>query len=257
MVALGALASAGAAEISWRQAPAPAAQAINQRALSGNACGPAALLNACRFGSATWSVLPAALEAADDRAQLTSLIRRYGVRPSQHLPNRPRWSRHGINIADLTDLANEFAADASSGRKPPPLRHEILVLREGESPALLLRRCHRLLHDSLQRGFPPVLSIRSHRLGAEGWKPLDAHFVTILAVPRKLERGADRFVFRCVDPWGAVRREGRLLIPQSPLLAAAGRPPPCLETILPGLHIAPPSAQNPIRLTSAAILGRW
>jgi hypothetical protein len=257
MVALGALASAGAAEISWRQAPAPAAQAINQRALSGNACGPAALLNACRFGSATWSVLPAALEAADDRAQLTSLIRRYGVRPSQHLPNRPRWSRHGINIADLTDLANEFSADASSGRKPPPLRHEILVLREGESPALLLRRCHRLLHDSLQRGFPPVLSIRSHRLGAEGWKPLDAHFVTILAVPRKLERGADRFVFRCVDPWGAVRREGSLQIPQSPLLAAAGQPPPCLETILPGLHIAPATAPNPVRLTSAAILGRW
>ena len=84
---------------------APATQAapvpVNQLVVSGNACGPAALLNAFRFGSENWRKAGAAVKGNNDRERILSVIRDIGMRPSKHLPSRARWSRRGVGVADL------------------------------------------------------------------------------------------------------------------------------------------------------------
>ena len=249
-----ACAPTGEPQIRSTSAP-PDARAVNQLAVSGNACGPAALINAIRFADARWQTATRVIDGETDRGQLFTIIRRHGMRPSSHLGGRTRWSRKGLNLVDLADIANEITTATGL----PAIEHEILVARTGESPARQLRRTHRRLETSLARGLPPILSIRRFALRKNSddndeWTTVDAHFVTITHIPRRLPRNAESFTVEYIDPWGAHHRQGEIHQP---------------TTTTPALHFPEakfPAAnvgKNQIRpgektiLAASAIIGHW
>jgi len=187
-------------------------RAASQLVVSGNACGPAALLNALRFAEERWNQSLSSVDGDTDRGQLLTIIRRHGLRPSPHLGGRPRWGRGGINVADLTDVANEITAS----RDLPSIRHEILIRNSNEPATRHLARTHRLLETSLARGLPPILSVRRFAWRTGEWTVIDAHFITVTAVPRRLPRHAESFSIEYIDPWGAARHHGEIHISCDP-----------------------------------------
>jgi hypothetical protein len=177
-------------------APNHGAIAADQLDIGGNACGPTALLNAWRFGSTACQNIAGTLPGTDDRAQLRHLIVHHGGKRSTHMPHRNRWSRRGINSADLTDLANQLMD-----------RHDVrsvtLIVPQGKNS---LRTTHHQLARSLRRGFPPVVSLRRY----EGTKVIDSHFVTVLRVPDHLDKNASFFTMEYLDPIGGKKCHGRV-----------------------------------------------
>jgi hypothetical protein len=239
----------------WRVAPHPAAAPVNQLAVSGNACGPAALLASFRCGSEAWQRAAASLPGSTDRDQLGQWIRRHGLRPSSTLKGRTRWSAKGINVEDLVDATNEM-------NRPlflPALAHDDLFLRRGEKPEALLKRTRDRFDRSLAKGIPPLLSLRRFVLRDGNWTPLQGHFVTVTGVPRKLGKGETSFAIRYLDPWGGKRCEGRLGVPGTPVLALAGQTSPCLEALVPAAIIGKSEVRRGETsvVVPAAVIGRW
>ncbi len=238
-----------------REAPHPEAAPVNQLKISGNACGPAALLASFRCGGDAWQRAAGALPGTTDKEQLGQWIRRYGLRPSATLNGRMRWSTSGINVEDLVTAANEM-------NRPlylPQLSHDDLFLRPGETPDALIRRSHQRLETSLKKGIPPILSLRRFVLRKGTWTPLRGHFVTVTAVPRRLPRGTREFSFHYLDPWGGKRCQGTIGVPPASLLATPGRPSPCLEAGVPHANIAKAEV-SPGEITAVvpgAVIGRW
>ena len=177
-------------------APHPGAKAVDQLAIAGNACGPTALLNAWRFGSPACQSIASSIPGNDDRSQLRHLIVHYGGQRSKHVPQRNRWSRRGINAADLTDIANALMHDQN-------IRPVVLVVPQGTRS---LKKTHEQWARSLRRGFPPVISLRRY----EGTKVIDSHFVTVLRVPDRLDAKASFFTMDYLDPMGARLCQGRI-----------------------------------------------
>lgn len=242
-----------------REAPNPTATPADQLSIAGNACGPAALLNAFRYGNADWQRASNALPGENDRQRLQYIIRGPGMRPSTHLKGRARWSRRGVNIADLQDIANEL----TQGQYLPQMTQQVLFRQPGETPEKLLRRVHKLFNTSLEKGLPPVISLRRHVLrtkdGASHWTVLDAHFVTLTSLPRKLDKNARSFAVTYVDPWGGKVRQGVIGIPDRPLLAATAADSPCLEAVFPDAAVGKKLVRKgeSSALAAAAALGRW
>lgn len=242
-----------------REAPNPTATPADQLSVAGNACGPAALLNAFRFGNADWQRVSAALPGGNDRQRIQYIIRGPGMRPSTHLQGRPRWSRHGVNIADLQDIAN----DLTRGQYLPQITQQVLFRQPGETPEKLLRRVHRLFNTSMAKGLPPVISLRRQVLrtrdGTPQWTVLDAHFVTLTSLPRKLDKHARSFPVTYIDPWGGKLRQGSITIPNRPLLAATVGNSPCLQADFPTAAVGSKLVRRgeTSALAAAAALGRW
>lgn len=243
-----------------REAPNPGAVPFDQLAVAGNACGPAALLNSFRFGDKNWQQAVAIAAGDTDKARLLSVIRTWGLRPSNSLAGRKRWSRHGINADDLRDMANEMA----HVRFLPQLKCEVLMTTPGESPQELLRRTHSRLSTSLAKGLPPVISIRRivHRKvpgKAPEWIVLQGHFVTVTRLPAKLERDATGFDLSYIDPWGGRSATGRLALSNNAFVVAPGTPSPCLEAAFPQADVGKKQARagEATLLTLAAGIGKW
>lgn len=177
-------------------APNPGAKAADQLAIAGNACGPTALLNAWRFGSTSCQSVASSIPGDDDRSQLRHLILHYGSQRSKHVPQRNRWSRRGINAADLTDIANALMREKN-------MRSVVLVVPQGKRA---LAKTHQQWARSLRRGFPPVISLRRY----EGTRVIDSHFVTILRVPDHLDSKESFFTMEYLDPMGARMCQGRI-----------------------------------------------
>jgi hypothetical protein len=182
----------------------------NQLRVSGNACGPAALLTAFGSGTERWRELGSIIPVEDERLRLTYIIRGYGSRQSQHLERR-RWNRNsGIGLADLTDIANEMRGS----RWLPKIRNEILLQGKHESQHELLRRAHSRLEKSFGKGLPPIISMQRLVLHTStdgkvsAWHVVHGHFVTIVAMPDKLPRRATSFRIRYADPWGGRIADG-------------------------------------------------
>ena len=241
-------------------APEPAAVPANQLVVAGNACGPAALLNAFRFGNPAWQRASNALAGDTDKQRISTIIGEYGMRPSSHLPGRPRWSRKGVNIADLCDIAN----DITRGRFLPLVSQEVMFLKPGETQGALLKRAHRHLSTSLDKGLPPIISLRRYALRSIKGKPaewvvIDAHFVTLTTLPRKLDKPAGSFPISYIDPWGGKICHGEISIPNRPILADSTAASPCLEAVFPQASVGKKRVHpgEPTTLTMAAVLGRW
>ena len=243
-----------------REAPNPTAVPVNQLVVAGNACGPAALLNAFRFGNPDWQRASNAVAGANDRERILTIIREIGMRPSKQTPGRARWSRRGVNVADLHDMADEMTA----GHMLPHLSDETFFLLPRETPETLLRRVHRRLETSLAKGLPPVLSLRRFALRspsgqAPQWVVIDAHFVTLTALPRKLEKHARSFSVSYIDPWGGRHCQGEIRIPNRPVLATTAGASSCLEAAFPQTSVGAKQVrkgQETVLVLPAAI-GRW
>lgn len=230
-----------------KDAPAPAvvdAAPFNQLAISGNACGPAALLNAFRHGNSGWRALADTLPGDTDKSRLSYTIRAYGLRPSGQLRGRTRWSRAGINVTDLTDLGNDLA----STKLLPPLRNEVLLPHAGESPDHLALRVHDTLSSSLSHGLPPVVSVRRQVLRTGTWITVESHFITVLRVGTPDPAG---MTVDYIDPWGGRRCTGHFKPSSEPALG--------LETDLPatpvGRRLVHPGEETLV--TVSAAIGRW
>lgn len=261
LLAAGVLLSVACAPVpAVREAPNADAVPFDQLAVSGNVCGPAALLNAYRCGSPAWQRALTGVPGTTDRERLRNVIRIWGLQPSASLAGRKRWSRQGINAEDLRDLANELAAP----KVLPQVRCEPFLTAAGESPRQLLARVHARLAASLAKGLPPVISIRRIALRqnpgkSPEWVVLHGHFVTVTAVPGRLGRGAAEFDIRYLDPWGGRRESGRLRISTRAFVTAADGVSPCLEADLPHAGVG----SNRVRtgettlLTLSAGIGRW
>lgn len=242
-----------------RDAPNAGAAPANQLSIAGNACGPAALLSAFRFGSEDWRRAADAVEGENDRQRLRKIILEVAMRPSKSLGGRPRWSKSGVNVADLCDIANEM----TSALYLPKVGYEVLFLKPRESQQDLLGRVHGRLDKSLAKGLPPVVSIRRFVQRKGSWNVIEGHFVTIVSIPRKLEKGATSFPVTYLDPWGGRRCEGRIAIsdkgflsgnqPGDPMLA------PCLEAVFPQALVGKSKVAKGEAsvLTVSAAVGRW
>jgi hypothetical protein len=232
-------------------APEPA----NQLVVAGNACGPTALLNALRFGNSDWQRAATAITGETDKQRIYTIIRECGMRPSSHIKGRPRWSRKGVNLADMVDIANEL----TRSHFLPLISQEVVFLKPGESQEEQLSRVHRLLTTSLRKGLPPVVSLRRYVRRPPEWLVLDAHFVTVTAVPKRLEKGARSFPVSYIDPWGGTRCEGSVAITGQAVLADSSAASPCLEAVFPLAVVGKNRvvAGEAHALTVAAVLGRW
>jgi hypothetical protein len=243
-----------------RMAPNPSAKPVDQLVASGNACGPAALLNAFRFGSPPWQRVSSSIHGANDRELIYTIIRERGMRPSRHMNGHPRWSRSGVNLVDLCDIGNELAR----GQFLPPVRNEDLFLKSGESQLAHLRRVHRRLEGSMAKGMPPVVSLRRYVLrrqmnGVPQWEVLQAHFITLGSIPISLPGGARSFPVTYIDPWGGKIHQGRVAIANHAVLADHASKAPCLEADFPNALVGKNflGARETTCLTVAAVLGCW
>ncbi len=179
-------------------APNPSAQAVNQLAIAGNACGPAAALNALRFGAPAYQTAAKAIPGDGDRSQLRHIILKHGGTWSRHVPQRYRWSRRGINAADLADLTNELIRTA----KAPAVT---LSIPNGTNA---FEHSYNQLARSLRRGFPPIVGLRRY----DGINAIDSHFITILQVPDQLEKNAEAYAIRYIDPMGGRTYDGTIRV---------------------------------------------
>ncbi len=238
-----------------QEAPNLTAAPANQLVVSGNACGPTALLNAFRHGNKDWQRVSTAISGENDKQQIYTIIREVAMRPSANFKGRPRWSRKGVNLADLCDIGNEL----TRGQLLPLIQQEIFFRQSGETPEKLLKRAHQRFEKSLSKGLPPIISLRRYALRNGHWIVLDAHFVTLSALPKKLEKGATSFPITYIDPWGGKIQQGAIAIPDQPILAEVAEESPCLEAQFPQASVGKKFIKSGEKnaLTIAAALGRW
>lgn len=225
---------------------------FNQRLVSNKACGPAALLNAFRFGDANWQRGLDAAAGKSDQERLSFTIRTYGMRPSSQFTGRSRWTSNGVNLADLTDLANDMAASQSL----PPLKSEVLVSLNGSAPAKLLALAHKRCAASLAKGLPPVLGIRRFvwrktQGGQAAWLAVDAHYVTLTQLPA-LGWNARSFQIGYLDPNGGRRCVATVHVPDTPS-------PSGLIIDCPGTSVGRYQVRKgePTLVMLSSVLGRW
>lgn len=249
-----------AAAPSAREAPNPSAVPANQLCVAGNACGPAAILNAFRFGNPDWQRASDAIAGKDDRERILRIIREIGMRPSKHSPGHARWSRRGVSVADLRDMADEMCA----GKFLPQLSEEVFFLIPRETSENLLRRVHQRLETSLAKGLPPVLSLRRFALRrqpgkAPQWVIIDAHFVTLTSIPRKLGKSSRSFPVSYIDPWGGKRCQGAIGIPARPVFPDSAGTTSCLEAVFPQALVGKKLVRHgeETMLAVSAAIGRW
>ena len=208
-----ALLTAGLTEAAPDSVSAPNGDAplVNQLSLSGNACGPAALLNAFALASPRWQEVSNSIPAETDRGRMNYIIRQHGTRPSRFLSGRDRWNKAtGISLVDLTDVANEMRGK----NRLPKLEWEVLLPRQRESAEGLVRRAHSRLAKSLRRGFPPVIGLQRmarRKVGdQESWVTVYGHFIVVTSLPRKVDRQPGRIPVEYADSWGGRIRTGHL-----------------------------------------------
>lgn len=232
----------------------PSATPFNQLSVSGNACGPAAFLNAIRLADARWQRSQEMIVGDTDKQRLSYTIRVYGLRPSAQLAGRTRWSKSGINVTDLVALSNEVLR----GRLLPALRSEVLLPTSGESPWELMTRSHRRLAGSFRNGLPPIISVRRQVLrktsgGQPAWLTVESHFVTLLRIPGSIDRASGSFVLDYLDPWGGRRCSGTLRLPPADASACG------LILDLPSTPVGKRLVQPGERtlVTLSAVIGNW
>lgn len=205
------------------RAPNAELQAFNQLLASGNACGPASLLNSFQNGSPKWQALVQTIPGETDKSRLIYVIRRYGLQESHHLKGKKRWTHQGgINLTDLTDIGNEMRGTSWL----PMLRNEILLAKSREKHKNLLFRAHSRLAKSMKKGLPPIVSLqRFAQQQGKGqstpqWNVIKGHFIVVTALPKSLSLNATSFPFEYIDPWGGKIRRGIIHVSDSPFQRA-------------------------------------
>ena len=127
-----------------------------------------------------------------------------------------------------------------------------------------MRRVHQRLEKSLAKGLPPVISLRRYAVGkppasVAQWIVVDAHFVTLTAILRKLDKQARAFPVSYIDPWGGKRCQGVIRLPDRPAFADASGNAYCLEADFPQASVGKGRGgkDGPTFLAVSAAMGRW
>lgn len=195
----------------WLRTPVPNSPPVNQLPISGNACGPACLLDSFRSGGKKWQQSVAQFEGDKDVDRMLAIIRAHGKKGSQLDPKKARWNKwQGVNATDLVEMANEMKTESWMGT----VRQNLFFLSKREQPADLLERTHRDLVRSLKKGFPPIMSIRRmawrspSRGTAPAWLTVKRHFVVLTGLPDRLPKNATSFRVTYHDPWGGKSCQG-------------------------------------------------
>ena len=195
----------------------PTEPPANQLRVFDNSCGPVALYNSLHYGSGPWKELLGQLEAEEAREKIRSIVRIYGSRPSYAGNGARRWhGRHGINAQDLTAVGN----DLRNGRRLPALELATYFQGPKVENTRLLKNLYKDLKSSLKRGFPAIATLQRYRTrktrqGRVFWGIAQSHFVSIIAIPDKLERNARTFDVTYIDPWGGTVLKGAIQAPPS------------------------------------------
>lgn len=204
------------AQENWLAAPNPPPPPINQLRTSGNACGPACLLDAFQCGSEKWQFSAAQITGETQQSRLIKIIRTYGARPSKQFPKQMRWNgKQGINAVDLSAMANEMRQKSWMGT----VRHRLLFRDHQTSDLKHLKTTHQSLTHSLKKGLPPILTIRrmAWRSPAKGhpknWLTVKRHYLVLTGLPKKLAKNTTSFPVTYRDPWGGYSYQGAIRIP--------------------------------------------
>lgn len=201
ILGIGLTASSLAGEKAGIERPSEGAT-IDQMLHSKKACGPAAMLNAVKFGA------PAAYQqllGADEETRLRFVIDRYFRKPSTTSPNAMRFTDlGGTGHADLAAAMRDLAEEHGL---PEIISGELLRAVDENSRDFLFR-IHRQLLFSLDRGVLPIIALRSQftqqdeETGEWGWRAMADHYVVVFSVPNRLAEGELGFAFEYIDPDG-------------------------------------------------------
>lgn len=195
------------------KAPHSAFDFVDQKNGVGNSCGPASLLNAFGSGDEKWRAAFSKLPGTSDRARIASVIKSWGQVPSETLPNRNRWQhKGGVNFTDLAIMAEEMRKLEWS---LPKIRSELFFASPGRESQRQLAIAHQLLRKSMQKGLPPIISVRRFVLRNNQWQSVHGHFVVLTALPEKLPRGSSSFPVEFVDSTGAKTYRGAIRVSDS------------------------------------------
>ena len=238
-------------------APNQSASPINQRRAYGNGCGPASLLNAFQYGNEKWNKVFQAVPGHNSNTRIRYVVATWGNKPSKHLKGTQRWKpKEGINLLDLTDMANEMLA----AHFLPKIKQDILSQKPRESRNQFLQRAHARMAKSLKKGLPPILSIRRYAyrfnkdVGKKTWWPISAHFVVLTEITHSLPQNATSFTIRYVDPYGGFTRTGKIQTNAGGFLHC-----PFLAADMPKTEVGKSfvKAGEETILTAPAIIGVW
>ena len=177
------------------------------REYKARACGPTAILNSLRFATGAEREIFPTLVGSDDATRLRFLIDRwFAGRASTVADGVKRLDSHGCFVEDLAAGFNDLLSENNQ----PAATSGFLDRRADEkSDRQFLRRVHGNLADSLRRGLPPVISLRSFvarkhygESDTSRWGIARHHFVVVTSVPEKLAENDLGFRFEYIDPYG-------------------------------------------------------
>ena len=201
-------------------APNMDAEVIDQIPIHEMACGPVALLNAYQFSSADWRGSVHKMSGSTVE-KFNYLTKTYCSIYSRNSHLKRRWDdKNGIRPDDLTEAINEFHIKVNL----PKVSLKRLFLKNKQSHEELLVELHTHIAQSLQHGFPPLLSVSrfariSSPRGGHRWSEVSSHFITLTSIPRELEANAQSFSFGYVDPWGGRKSTNQFIISESTFFA--------------------------------------
>lgn len=148
---------------------------------SKNACGPASILNLLKFSREEHFTIYHSLKGEDDTARMKYLIERYfRSRNSTVEPKWNRWGVHGIFAEDLATGLNELLVEYGK----PKLKSENLDRIGSETEGEHMRRIHKKISLSIDRGVKPIISLRSFVVRTRGsetprWEPGIHHTLVV------------------------------------------------------------------------------
>jgi hypothetical protein len=186
------------------------ARIVSQALYSENACVPASVLNALRFGPPSFRKAFDTIPGEGEKDKLTHLVKTYGVKPSVVEPGPAYDESSGIKAEDIPPFFNAILKDHGG----ETVEGTYFDRQPKESTGDHLRRVHGCLARSLAAGIPVVVSFRSfaaHRMKDKDdflWEGVGAHVVLVTRVPRELDPRQKGFAFEFVEPHQVVRTEG-------------------------------------------------
>lgn len=168
-----------------------------------NGCGPASILNMLKFSREDYLNAYLSVLGSGEGVKMRFLVDRYFKnRKSVTFPAAKRWMPTGIQSADLVTGLNEFLKDEGI----PELSGTYLDLKEGETEANHIVRCHDLISASIRSGVMPILSLRSYIVKRREsnqmeprWEAGVHHYVVVTSVTRPPSKTG--FEVAVLDPW--------------------------------------------------------
>jgi hypothetical protein len=190
--------------VSADEQQAPSRPIVGQAKIGNMACGPCALYNCLNWGDAKLQQVADRLPGEDAAAKVRGLIKEYGTRSSEAYgePETRYTDKRGITWVDM----RHFADDVLRAHRAGGVGGSYLDRRQREQPAEQAHRVHRILRQSLDAGFPPLIAFRSFVAKQASkdkeflWEGLLGHWVTLVELPAKLADNEKGFRFGYVDP---------------------------------------------------------